>query len=225
VEKGKILAIEESCFFNCFTGDTVLQIYDDEFFAFDSFHAFPPVTVDGTDYASHGRYVFFEDEGNKTWTIVEADSASGLALLFGVVSFTLETEIQPLAADVDSLSISAGGAQTLSLDAGTDNGGLTYLVLGSTNGTLPGIPFGEVVLPLNFELDYFWFTATHPNQGPLVDTLGVLDGNGQGQAQIQIMPGMLSPSLAGTVAHHAYLVFEGSNAVFASNATSLTLLP
>lgn len=102
-----------------------------------------------------------------------------------------------------------------------------YLLLGSLNGTAPGIPVDGVVLPLNFDLGYLAFTLANPNTAPLANSLGMLDATGQGSATFSLPPAS-DASLAGLALHHAYLVFDLAGApsvAFASNAEPLTLAP
>jgi len=111
-----------------------------------------------------------------------------------------------LVADVHTLSMASGGTQALDLHAGLANGGATYLVLGTLGATSPGIDLLNVTAPLTPD-DYFWFTINNPNTPPLANTLGVLDGLGDGAASFSL-PGGLFPSLAGQTAHHAFGVLD-----------------
>jgi len=78
-----------------------------------------------------------------------------------------------------------------------------------------------VVLPLNPDV-YFNFTINHPNQGPLVNSLGLLDAAGHALGAFAIPPGT-NPALAGLTVNHAYLL--GPTIDFASNPVSLFFLP
>ena len=127
---------------------------------------------------------------------------------------------------VPTVSLATGGAQTLTLQAGAANAGRSYLVLGSVSGTSPGLPINGVVLPLAFDA-YTNLTIALANSGTHQNTLGSLDAFGTATSSIHI-PAGLSPTLAGLVLHHAYVVFQGapgSPAVMASNAVSVTLTP
>jgi hypothetical protein len=56
-----------------------------------------------------------------------------------------------------------------------------------------------------------------------VNTLGVLDSQGRGLAQIVLPP---LPGFSGTVVHHAYAVLDGSfNVVFVSEPARLEIIP
>ncbi len=126
--------------------------------------------------------------------------------------------------DVCTLSVSAGGAQNWLLDAGGAVGGQFYFVGGSLSG-IAGIPLGAVVVPLTADA-YTLHSLVHPNEPPLLDTLGVLDAGGAASARFAIAGGLLPVSLVGTQAYHAYAVIDGSLSVtFASNPTSLSFKP
>ncbi len=128
-----------------------------------------------------------------------------------------------LNADLSALSISAGGAQSFTLEAGPAFAGSSFLLLGSTLGTAPGIPLGADVLPLNPDF-YLNFVLTHPGAAPLLGGTGRLDDGGAAVAQFAVGAGTLPPGLAGTNLHHAFLVLDPSFAVtFASNPMLLEL--
>jgi hypothetical protein len=127
----------------------------------------------------------------------------------------------PLVADVTSISLSAGGSQGLTLSA-PSSAGEVYWVLGTASGTLPGIAIEGLVVPLNYDA-YTGLTLSIPNQGIFVGTLGLLDGAGGASAAV-VFPAGISPSLAGTTLHHAFVTI-GTSLTFASNAVPLTLTP
>ncbi len=124
-------------------------------------------------------------------------------------------------------SIAEGGVQELLLDATQSNAGGLYLVLGSASGTSPGLPLGVGTLPLNFDA-YSSFSLSHPNQGPLQASLGLLDGQGRALARFGIPAGMLNPNLVGLGLNHAFVVLAfgpgGATTVqLISNAAELLL--
>jgi glucose/arabinose dehydrogenase len=126
--------------------------------------------------------------------------------------------------DVCTLSVSAGGAQNWLLDAGGSAGGDIYFVGGSLSG-IAGIPLGPVVVPLSGDF-YTLYSLAHPNEPPLIDSFGVLDGGGEASARFATVGGVLPVSLVGTQAYHAYAVLDGSlGATFASNPISLFFNP
>lgn len=126
--------------------------------------------------------------------------------------------------DSCTLSVSAGGAQNWLLDAGGSVGGQLYFVAGSLSG-IAGIPLGQVVVPLSGDV-YTVYSLVHPNEPPLLNSLGALDAGGEASARFAIAGGVLPVSLVGTQAYHAYAVFDGSlSATFASNPTSIFFTP
>lgn len=134
----------------------------------------------------------------------------------------LTINVVGLSAAPASLSVSGGGVQTLSLDAGVCNAGGTYFLLGSVSGTTPGLPLsGGLNLPLNIG-PYFNLTLSSPNTAPLGNSLNVLNGSGQGTATFTLPAGAF-PTLVGVTANHAFLVLNGVPAVsFTSEAAPLT---
>ncbi len=119
-----------------------------------------------------------------------------------------------------SISVSAGGTQTLDLDGGPIRAGHVYLVLGSASGTSPGFPAVHWHLPLNQPDPYLGLTLGSPNSGVLVATLGVLDAQGRGRARIVLPPGQ-PPSIAGLRLWHAGLSLAPFGITGISDATQL----
>jgi hypothetical protein len=135
-------------------------------------------------------------------------------------------DLSPLRGDVAEIPLSSGGAQAFSIDAGHLHAGEVYLLLGSTSGTLPGIPLGGgLELPLHVDA-YFQSTLAYPNTPPLSGSLGVLSANGVASATFQLPAGS-DPQLAGLTVHHAFVAIElaGPSITFASNAASVVLVP
>lgn len=132
----------------------------------------------------------------------------------------------PMVADPDELSLSAGGQQSWTIRGGLPNGGQLYLVLGSASGTTPGLALGGgVVLPLAADA-YLGFSFKKANQGPFVDTFGVLDATGRASAAFAVAPGS-DPALAGLALFHAFAVLDATTlaALFAGNGVSVSLAP
>ncbi|MBM3977676.1 MAG: hypothetical protein FJ299_11890 [Planctomycetes bacterium] len=129
-----------------------------------------------------------------------------------------------LGATPETISISAGGVQTMSLFGGAGNAGQLYFLVGSLSGTSPGFPVDSVVLPLNPDA-YFIATLT-PNTPLLAPSLSFLNGSGNGTCNFTIPAGTVLGGVPFT-AHHAYVVFNlGLGVVtFASNAAPVTLVP
>lgn len=129
-----------------------------------------------------------------------------------------------LKADVRSVSLRAGGVQSLSLNAGPTHAGRSYLVLGSASGTSPPTSLHLVQLPLASD-PYFRLTFSHPNTW-ITGSFGVLDEAGRARAEVRI-PAGAPPTGAGTVLQHAFVVFRPAPLTFyaGSNAVSLELNP
>lgn len=118
-------------------------------------------------------------------------------------------EFRPLLeGDVATLSESLGGTQILSLQAGGDVGGDLYWVFGSLSGTSPGLPAGNLVLPLNLDA-YFNLTLKDAGNAALSPSLALLDGNGDATCTFTLPPG-LGASLLGLTAHHAFIVIDST---------------
>jgi len=139
----------------------------------------------------------------------------------GQVDDLVITVLEVFSGAPSSISLSAGGSQAWSLDAGVAHAGRGYWVFGSLAGTSPGVPFGSIVLPVNPDV-YFNYTINHPNSGPLMNSLGFLNGIGKATAGFAI-PAGTTPSLAGLTVNHAYAL--GPLVDFSSNPVALTFLP
>ncbi len=122
-----------------------------------------------------------------------------------------------------TISLGAGGTQSLHVDAGASLAGFLYFVAGSASGVAPGFAVGPVAVPLNPD-GYFLFTVSQPGAPPLVATFGTLDAAGRATASIAVPPGF-DPSLAGAHLDHAALVIDpvSFKAQVASGAEPLDL--
>ena len=142
-----------------------------------------------------------------------------------IQSATATGGCEPLLASTAEITIADGGTQDFLLDAGPANAGATYVLLGGVSGTAPGTPLdGQLVLPLNSDA-YTTFALQNPNAPPLTGNFGALDPGGRAQASFSY-PAGVSPGLAGTTVHHAYLLldFTGFQTSFVSNAVDVALL-
>ncbi len=126
-----------------------------------------------------------------------------------------------------SLSVAAGGAQSLALDAPPATAGLVYLVLGSVSGTSPGLVVDDALVPLVVD-SYTVHTLGAPSTGPLFGSLGLLDANGDAFATF-VQPAVPPPALVGLTAWHAAVVLDpfppGPVVRLASNAAPLAFTP
>lgn len=129
-----------------------------------------------------------------------------------------------LLASPAELSLASGGAQSLALQAGSERAGELYLVVGSATGSVPGLSAAPIFLPLNWDA-YSALSLSQAGQGIFGGTVGFLDAQGAGAAQIGIPPGS-NPALVGVELRHAFLTLtSAAELTFASNATSLQLIP
>lgn len=139
-------------------------------------------------------------------------------------------EVSPLAplgsltADTPTASIAALGTQNLLLNAGVGFAGELYLALGSLSGWAPGTNYGGVNVPLNSDA-YLALLLNNPNQVPLLNSFGTLDGAGQATITFQVPP-PANPAWAGIVLHHAAVVLNAGLTVdLATNPVAVTLVP
>jgi len=200
------------------------QYWDDSTYAIPCDAATAEVTV--YHQTTTREYVEFLRDNNTTnntgqiaydeW--VAAGKSAPVEMDHAIVSLAPRLE-----GDVASLSVSAGGTQTLCANAGPAHAGKLYWTLGSLSGTAPGLALGGVLVPLNADA-YLLFTAQHPNAGPLPNGLGALDASGRATVSFTLPPGVAA-SLAGAHVDHAYGVIQGASAVAVSNAAGVDLLP
>ncbi|HKX45724.1 MAG TPA: hypothetical protein VJP77_03415 [Planctomycetota bacterium] len=163
------------------------------------------------------------ESGQGTIIATGVSSAGGSGETATLIEIGTATPLYGLSASPGSISLSAGGTQTLSLDLGPAHAGAPYFVLGSTSGFAPGVLVDGQLLPLVIDA-YTLLTLQKPNQPPLTATFGLLDGTGHATASVTLPPGS-PPALAGAVAHHAALVFGGLVVVRTTNAVPLELVP
>jgi hypothetical protein len=128
-----------------------------------------------------------------------------------------------LSADVDQLSLSAGGVQLLRLSGCPELSGLAYVVVGSLSlSPLGGQPqLGLHSLPLAPDA---WTLASLElaNSLPFGATLGVLAPGGAALAGIAVPPS--SPAaLAGTDLYHAAVVFDPWTGTIEATSVPVTL--
>ena len=131
-----------------------------------------------------------------------------------------------LSTDTDTISVGAGGSQVLEIRATDEFAGKPYLVLGSTMGIHPGLPWGGTLVPLNYSA-YMLFSLNNANVAPFANTFGVLDADGRATASITMPPGTYA-SAAGATLHSALIVFDPpgfGSVVHVSKPIPLALLP
>ena len=209
----------------------------------------PPVT--STELGDHGCYwddvagvgfvwARLDHAGDYAPLLFTDCNANGLAdggELAAGTSLDLDEEGTPdecqdlsLRGDVAGISLSAGGRQELTIEAGPPivDPLRFVLVLSSASGTSPGTPVELVVLPLALD-PLVTKSVQLANSALYQDTFAALPPDGGAEAAIVFPAGGLSPSLAGTVIHHAYITLESQLGViqvpFASNAVRMEILP
>jgi uncharacterized protein YjiK len=193
--------------------DTFLAVYDssDQLIAFDSAGVVSDIwQLPGHDQeglALDGCRLFVAQDTGEVWRYESFPDPSGC---------------DTLQADTVSLSLSAGGTQSLTLEFGATRAGDYYLLLGTITDTFPGFTFSGVHIPLTVD-PYLSWTLAHPNQPPLAMSLGVLDTSGSAAATFSLAPGA-DPALAGIVLYHSAVVLD-SGVVQASNPVPLNLVP
>lgn len=155
----------------------------------------------------------------------ECDIASGFSEDFNGSGVPDECETDALlTVDLDVINVSTGGTQMFELQAPLAHANLPYILLGSASGVSPGIPLGNVVLPLVPD-PYLDFTLAAANTPMLAKTFGVLDSLGRGRATLKLQPAAVSTAVVGLTLHHAYAVFNlVPYAVATSNTVSLRFM-
>ncbi len=113
-----------------------------------------------------------------------------------------------LEADLQSLSSSAGGTQTLRLDLGPAQAGRPYRLLGSATGTSPGFSLGSVVVPLIFDRYTRW-SIDNAGGAVLPDAVGTLPPSGRVDLHVVLAPGDMAP-LIGQTLYHAVILTQPS---------------
>ncbi len=129
----------------------------------------------------------------------------------------------PLACDTSVISAAVGGIASFSMDAGTQNGGRNYFLLGSVTGTSPGFPLpgGQVTLPLNWDV-LTGYLLNNANSPALIGFYGTLTGQGLASAQMNTY-GPLPPEIVGVTMYFAYLLYYHYD--FVSNPVSIYFEP
>ncbi|MBU0755798.1 MAG: hypothetical protein KJ645_11705, partial [Planctomycetes bacterium] len=127
-------------------------------------------------------------------------------------------------ADAYTLSVAAAATIDFTLDAGSENGGRPFLVLGGMSGTSPGFALpGGKMLPLNWDI-FTDFVMDFVNSAIFQNFLGTLDVNGKAATTLDTL-GPLDPILIGVTSHYAYLLggWQGFN--FTSNPIPVVFEP
>jgi hypothetical protein len=155
--------------------------------------------------------------GNCKW---DAEGSLWVSTVSEGVAVLLQPKL-PLASNKPTLSSTVGGAVALSLDAGAQNAGRTYVLFGSMTGTSPGVPLpGGATLPLNW--DAFTDIALSLVNTPVFTAFaGQLDGEGRATATLDTLGP--APVALGLTLHFAYGLHGPWN--FASNPVAVRFSP
>jgi hypothetical protein len=170
----------------------------------------------GSGVAIEGDVAMTGSEGQSSFF-----TSAGAAFVHGLGA----SGCPPLMADFGTISVSAGGTQTMTLNAGAAFGNGFYFLLGSLTGSTPGLAYGGLPVPLNLD-NYFMMTLTNPNTGPFTNNLGFLDAGGSQLVQFTLGAGS-DPSLAGLNLTHCFLVLDSQTVqpLLVSNTSTLSLVP
>jgi hypothetical protein len=127
-----------------------------------------------------------------------------------------------MSTDVSTISAATGGTVNFTLNAGPLFQSDAYRVLGSISGTSPGINFGGVNVPLNFDV-FLLDTILFANSSALQNFVGSLDATGSASAAL--VTGPLPPSAAGVAMDFAFFVTVGHPVKWASDPTHVSIVP
>lgn len=159
--------------------------------------------------------VHFGEDGDGEILMVNLNNSNGT--VYRIIPST------DVSGDVEAISVGAGGTQNITINPGADRAGDLYFLAGSLTGTGP-TPYGSLLVPLTADI-YTDFSITQPNTPPLTGNFGTLDACGNATASFSLGAGQF-PGLAGTSAWHAYVVFTGLTADYASaTAAQVNFLP
>jgi hypothetical protein len=129
-------------------------------------------------------------------------------------------------ASTTRISTTSDNTVALDIATGTAHGGQIYLILGSTSGTTPGLPFQSFTIPLNF--DYlFAYMYSAANSAPVLNqTLGMLDSRGRASGRFDVLGGVIPPALIGTRVDFASIFLDTNlSPTGVSNPVTLTIVP
>jgi hypothetical protein len=126
-----------------------------------------------------------------------------------------------LSADVFSVSVVEGGIQELRVEAGRELAGRAYTILGTRSGSEPGVALPGKHLPLNPD-DYTSLSLTGP-ETLLRRGRGLLDAEGRATVTVHVPAGRFA-SAAGTILHHACVVFGAGPGEIARVTSAVPLL-
>lgn len=178
----------------------------------------PPATIASVTDNGDGTHTVVVTSGTQVGTtklrIVVQDGVRDVQLHPGVE--LVQAPPTELFANQHTVSASLGGVVEFSIDSPT-NAGAPYHLLGSASGTVPGTPFGGLILPLNRDR-LMGFTFLAANGQALPNSQGALDAAGQATALLVAAPDYLG-SLVGS--HCDFVVFQAASGPSAARVTNL----
>jgi outer membrane protein assembly factor BamB len=125
----------------------------------------------------------------------------------------------------DQMSLSGGGHVEMHVDFDVANAGDIHVVVGTLSGTAPGLALANGFnLPLNYDA-YTDISLLYANSPLFVNSIGVLDVNGDTRARVFVPTGSFG-AFAGLPFSYAALAIDPIGGVSAtSNPVFLTMLP
>lgn len=102
--------------------------------------------------------------------------------------------LDSLHAGFDALPAAEGGSVPFTINAGASAANLPYVLLGSSSGTMPGIPLGGQIVPLNFD-PFTDFTLIAAGSATLPGSVGLTDAGGRAEAALSAAPGQFAPGV------------------------------
>ena len=205
----------------------------------------PSCSVDGTSTLNWGTAMLDDDplfvnSGTGDYHLTRLSPCVNRGTDSGTSAFDMDGDTRPQAGTTDmgsdeykgthaldapcfTISAATGGSVTMTLDAGTAQGGRYYLVLGSVTGTVPGTPLGggAITLPVNWDA-FTNIVIANLNTAAFVNFMAALDGVGQSTAKLDTITSLPS-SAVGVRMAFAFAMNKPWD--FASNPVTIEIVP
>ena len=152
---------------------------------------------------------------------ITVDDGSGAVRLYPDVRVALDAPA-PLHSGFAQVSASAGARVPFTLDL-PGAVGRPYLVMGSASGSVPGMTFAGVHVPLNVD-ELLVRSMRNANNARFPNTRSVLDGTGWAQGALDAPPGLLR-NLVGHRLDWAAVWRDASGGFHATDAVSFVVVP
>jgi hypothetical protein len=122
-------------------------------------------------------------------------------------------------------TISAGTGALVGFEIDSPSApGAAYHLLGSASGTQPGVPFGNLHLPLNRDR-FLNFTVNSSGSPALPNSSGILSATGSANAQFIPQAGFLSDYVGGKLDFYVYQLGGQNTVERLTNQVSLSVAP